>query len=101
MPIRLTSSDRFANRHIGPSDQEIQDMLRVVGAASLDELIDQTVPRSIRMEGSLNLPAALTERELLQRATELAGKNKVYRSYIGMGYSGTVTPPAIQRGCAE
>jgi glycine dehydrogenase len=101
MPIRLTSSDRFANRHIGPSDQEIQDMLRVVGAASLDELIDQTVPRSIRMEGSLNLPAALTERELLQRATELAGKNKVYRSYIGMGYSGTVTPPAIQRGIIE
>ena len=79
MPIRLTSSYRFANRHIGPSDQEIQDMLRVVGAASLDELIDQTVPRYIRMEGSLNLPAALTERELLQRATELAGKNKVYR----------------------
>jgi glycine dehydrogenase len=101
MSIRLTSSDRFADRHIGPSVSEIQEMLDTIGVSSMDELIDQTIPRSIRMEGNLNLPAALTERELLQRATDLAAKNKMYRSYIGTGYSGTVTPPAIQRGILE
>lgn len=101
MPISLKSTDRFVDRHIGPSDSEIHDMLQVVGVESIDELIAQTVPSSIRMKGELNLPAPLTERELLQRATELGAKNSVFRSFIGMGYSGTVTPPAIQRGIIE
>lgn len=101
MSICLTSSDRFVDRHIGPSTSEIQEMLDIIGVSTLDELIDQTVPSSIRMSGSLNLPGALTERELLKRATELASKNKLFRSYIGMGYSGTVTPPAVQRGIIE
>jgi glycine dehydrogenase len=101
MPISLRSTDHFADRHIGPSETEIQDMLQTIGVSSLDELIDETVPKSIRMKGEMNLPAALTERELLQKATQLAGKNQVFRSFIGMGYSGTVTPPVIQRGIIE
>lgn len=101
MPISLTSTDRFVDRHIGPSESEIQDMLRVIGVESIDELIAQTVPSSIRMKGELNLPSPFSERELLQRATELGAKNSLFRSFIGMGYSATVTPPAIQRGIVE
>lgn len=101
MPIRLRSTDRFADRHIGPSDSDIREMLDVIGVDSLDALIDETVPASIRMDGNLDLPEALTETALLDRARQLANRNEQYRSYIGMGYHGTITPPAIQRGILE
>ena len=101
MPIRLRSTDRFSDRHIGPSDIDISEMLSYVNADSLDQLVDETIPAAIRMNSELNLPAALSETELLTRASELAAKNKLFRSYIGMGYSPTVTPPAIQRGILE
>ncbi|MBT4052531.1 MAG: glycine dehydrogenase (aminomethyl-transferring), partial [Bacteroidetes Order II. Incertae sedis bacterium] len=101
MSVRLSSTDLFADRHIGPSDSEVQEMLAVLGLDSLESLIDQTLPPSIRMSGDLQLPEALTERQLLARATDLANKNTIFRSYIGMGYSGTITPPAVQRGILE
>ncbi len=101
MPISLKSTDRFADRHIGPSHSDIREMLDTIGVDSLEALIDETVPASIRMEGELNLPEALTETALLERARELAEKNEVFRTYIGMGYYGTLTPPVIQRGILE
>lgn len=93
--------DDFANRrHIGPSPAEMAEMLRAVGADSLDQLIEQTVPQSIRQQARLDWPA-LSERELLALMREVAGQNRVMTSLIGQGYYGTVTPPAIQRNILE
>lgn len=75
-------------------------MLKVVGADSLDQLIEQTVPGSIRQQARLDWPA-LSERELLALMREVAAQNKVMTSLIGQGYYGTVTPPAIQRNILE
>ena len=95
------STERFVTRHVGPRDSEIDEMLKVVGVKSLDELIDQTVPKSIRMEKPLNLPNSLTEQQYLAKIKSLAAKNKVYRSFIGMGYYGTHTPSVILRNIFE
>ncbi len=92
----------FANRrHIGPSPEEMADMLSVVGAADLDALIDETIPANIRQAEPLNFGKPLSERELLHRMHKTASKNKVLTSLIGQGYHGTVTPPAIQRNIFE
>jgi glycine dehydrogenase len=101
MPVSLEPSDRFARRHIGPDDTEIAGMLRAVGAASLDELIDQTIPAAIRMRRPLALPPARGEHELLEMARGLAQKNEPWRSFLGMGYSDCITPPVIQRNVIE
>ncbi|MBV0890708.1 aminomethyl-transferring glycine dehydrogenase [Paracoccus sp. Z118] len=93
--------DDFGNRrHIGPSPAEMEAMLKVVGCASLDELIDQTVPGSIRQDKPLPWPA-LSEHEMLALMREVGSRNKVMTSLIGQGYYGTVTPPAIQRNIFE
>jgi glycine dehydrogenase len=92
----------FANRrHIGPSPAEMDEMLQVVGADSLDALIDQTVPAAIRAQAPLEIATGLSERQMLRRMREVAEKNQVLTSLIGMGYHGTVTPPAIQRNILE
>ncbi len=91
----------FANRrHIGPSPSEMEAMLEAVGAPSLDALIDQTIPSSIRQNTPLGW-AGLTEHALLARMREVGAKNRVMTSLIGQGYYGTVTPPAIQRNILE
>ncbi|WP_430465082.1 aminomethyl-transferring glycine dehydrogenase [Tabrizicola sp.] len=91
----------FANRrHIGPSPVEMEEMLKVVGAASVDALIDETVPASIRQSIPLGW-APLSEQDLLARMRRVAGRNKVLTSLIGQGYYGTVTPPVIQRNILE
>jgi glycine dehydrogenase len=91
----------FANRrHIGPSPSEMAEMLKVVGVASLEELIDQTVPHSIRQSTPLGW-APLSEQDLLARMRAVGARNKVMQSLIGQGYYGTVTPPAIQRNILE
>ena len=91
----------FANRrHIGPSPSEMAEMLKVVGVASLEELIDQTVPHSIRQSIPLGW-APLSEQDLLARMRAVGARNKVMQSLIGQGYYGTVTPPAIQRNILE
>ena len=93
--------DDFANRrHIGPSPVEMAEMLRAVGADSLDQLIEQTVPAAIRQSEALDWPA-LSEAGLLARMREVADKNRVMTSLIGQGYYGTFTPPAIQRNILE
>lgn len=101
MSIDLHSTDVFARRHVGPSAAEQRHMLDTLGLASLDDLIDQTVPSSIRLRQPLNLPAGISERALLEKAGQLASQNEVFRSFIGMGYHGTITPPAIQRNILE
>ncbi|MEM9063784.1 MAG: aminomethyl-transferring glycine dehydrogenase [Pseudomonadota bacterium] len=92
----------FANRrHIGPSPAEMDDMLAVVGAESLDALVDETVPASIRQAEPLDWGKPKSERELLFHMRTTAAKNRVLTSLIGQGYHGTVTPPAIQRNILE
>lgn len=95
------STERFVSRHIGPRESEIDDMLKAVGVKSIDELIDQTVPKGIRMEKPLNLPEPLSESEYLVKIKSLASKNKLFRTFIGMGYYGTHTPSVILRNIFE
>jgi len=97
----LKPPDVFARRHIGASEADIQHMLDVVGVRDLDELVQKTVPASIQLNRTMNLPAAATERAALDELRQIAQKNKVYRSYLGMGYHNTVTPGVIKRNILE
>src|SRR5438309_3367478 len=97
----LERFDAFARRHIGVGPQAIEQMVETIGADSVDALIDQTVPKSIRFHESLNLPGARGEREALQELRAIASKNRVMRSFIGAGYSDCITPPVIQRNILE
>ncbi|HRJ36443.1 MAG TPA: glycine dehydrogenase (aminomethyl-transferring), partial [Flavobacteriales bacterium] len=94
-------TDRFSDRHIGPSSSETEKMLRKIGVGSLNELIEQTVPNAIRRKSELNVGAALTEFDYLNHLRKVGAKNKVLRSYIGMGYYGTILPSVIQRNILE
>jgi len=89
--------DQFERRHIGPNTEELEAMLKTIGADSLDQLIDEAVPDAIRMQEELEIPEALTEHEYLEELKTVAARNKVYTSYIGMGYHGTITPSVILR----
>ncbi len=94
--------DHFASRHNGvSSDADMQKMLGTIGVSSLDELIEKTVPAAIRAEQPLALEEGISEYAFLNRCRSLAKKNKLYRSYIGMGYYGTVTPAVIMRNVFE
>ncbi len=97
----LPYPDQFACRHIGPNPAEQKAMLVTLGQPSLDALVDQTVPANIRRRQPLALPAAGSEFEVLARLRSIAGKNQVFRSFIGMGYSDCITPPVIQRNILE
>ncbi|MBD2681017.1 MULTISPECIES: aminomethyl-transferring glycine dehydrogenase [Nostoc] len=91
----------FAPRHIGPNFDDIQQMLEVLGFSSLDDLIDQTVPQAIRVKQALNLPEAESEYAALGLLKKVASNNQVFRSYIGMGYYDSITPPVIARNILE
>jgi glycine dehydrogenase len=91
----------FAPRHIGPNSDDIQLMLKVLGFPSLDALIDKTVPQTIRLKQPLKLPEAESEYAALASLKKVAAKNQVFRSYIGMGYYDTITPPVIGRNILE
>ncbi|MGD9917012.1 MAG: aminomethyl-transferring glycine dehydrogenase [Paenirhodobacter sp.] len=99
-PTRYDTYDFANRRHIGPSPAEMAEMLKAVGAPSLEALIDETVPKSIRQKAPLSW-APLTEHALLAKLRGVAAKNRVMTSLIGQGYYGTVTPPAIQRNILE
>ncbi|WP_037470144.1 aminomethyl-transferring glycine dehydrogenase [Sinorhizobium fredii] len=106
MPKDFTFTDYkpydFANRrHIGPSPTEMEEMLKTVGYPSLDALIDDTVPASIRQKTPLSWGAPMTEREALDKLRETANRNEKLVSLIGQGYYGTITPPVIQRNILE
>src|SRR5438309_4419456 len=91
----------FARRHIGPSPREVEAMLQTVGADSLDALMAETLPASIRQRTRLSLGEPLSESEALAHMKELAAQNEVFTSLIGQGYSGTTLPPVIQRNILE
>ncbi len=97
----IKNTDRFVDRHIGPNSDEIKEMLDVVGADSLEKLISETIPRDIRLKQKLILTEPLSEYKFLQTLKEIAAKNKVYKSYIGMGYYPAITPAVIQRNVLE
>ena len=94
-------AEDFAARHIGPSPDEIDAMLAVVGVDSLEQLVNRAVPEAIHDHEPLRLPPGLSEPETLARLEEIAGRNQVVTSLIGMGYSNTFTPPVIQRNVLE
>lgn len=91
----------FVPRHIGPNSEDIQQMLKVLGFPSLDALINQTVPQAIRLKQPLKLPEAESEYAALTSLKKVAAKNQVFRSYIGMGYYDSITPPVIGRNILE
>ena len=91
----------FAQRHIGPNSDDIQQMLEVLGLQNLDSLIEKTVPQGIRLQKPLKLPAAQSEYAALAKLKQIAAKNQVCRSYIGTGYYDCITPPVIQRNILE
>ncbi|MBP9016797.1 aminomethyl-transferring glycine dehydrogenase [Porphyromonadaceae sp. NP-X] len=93
--------DFLFSRHIGVSSEEIQEMLKIVGVESLDELIAQTIPSSILLNEKLNLPTVLTENQYAQHISEIAEKNEIYTSYIGRGWYDTCTPAVILRNVFE
>ena len=92
----------FSQRHIGTSDPiELKAMLDVIKAGSLDQLINETIPDPIRLRRKLNIPDAMSEQEYLRHIQGIAAMNKVYKSYIGLGYYGTHTPSVIRRNIFE
>ena len=93
--------DSFVDRHVGPRPEDIDKMLAEVGADSLSDLVHDAVPAHIRIDRSLELPGPLAEREVIRRLRELASRNTVMTSLIGLGYYGTVTPPVIRRNILE
>ncbi len=99
--LDLAPLDAFAPRHLGPRPEDLPEMLKTIGVPSLAALIDQAVPRSIRAKGPLSLPPPQGEHATLGELRTLAAKNRVWRSWIGMGYSGCVLPAVIQRNILE
>src|SRR3954468_7685169 len=97
----IPPAESFVPRHVGPDERDVSEMLKPLGYSSLDALIDATVPRKIRFRDGLNLPKGLTELEVLTYFRALAAKNQVFRSFIGMGYHDTITPPVILRNIIE
>jgi glycine dehydrogenase len=94
-------TDAFALRHIGPNENELQHMLKTIGANSLDQLILETIPDDIRLNKTLNLAPAMTEYEFSNHISELGNKNKVFKTYIGLGYNQAIVPAVIQRNVFE
>ncbi|MGD2182917.1 aminomethyl-transferring glycine dehydrogenase [Lusitaniella coriacea] len=99
--LSTETPDSFAKRHIGLNAEEVAQMLKPLGFSALDALIEQAVPKAIRLKQPLNLPDAKTEYQALAELKTIAAKNKVCRSYLGMGYSDCITPPVIQRNILE
>ncbi|HEY4952426.1 MAG TPA: glycine dehydrogenase (aminomethyl-transferring), partial [Verrucomicrobiae bacterium] len=100
-PNPFAHPDQFVRRHIGPSAADAGEMLAHLGHKNLDELIDAAVPNQIRLGKKLNLPAARSEFDALAELKKISSENKVFRSFIGMGYYDTITPPVIQRSVLE
>ncbi len=97
----MTRHDSFQLRHIGPRREEISSMLETIGVSSIDQLIDETVPKSIRLKAPLKLPEGVTEFEFLEYTKETGAKNKLFHNFIGQGYYGTITPSVIKRNILE
>ncbi|MDR0971719.1 MAG: aminomethyl-transferring glycine dehydrogenase [Bacteroidales bacterium] len=94
-------TDNFAARHNGPQKEDIKKMLKTIGVSSIDELIEKTIPSKIRLTSALPLPKGMNEYEFITHIKGLAQKNKIYKSFIGMGYYNTITPAVLQRNILE
>ena len=94
-------SNNFITRHNGPRQKEVQEMLKITGAKDTGQLINETIPESIRLQEEMNLPEGLNEFEYLSHIRKIGAKNKVFKTYIGMGYYNTITPGVIQRNVLE
>ena len=94
-------TDAFALRHIGPREADLQHMFKTIGVENMDQLIYETLPDDIRLKAPLNLEPALSEYEYLNHITKLGRTNKIYRSFIGLGYHPAIVPAPIQRNIFE
>ncbi|MFA5834823.1 MAG: aminomethyl-transferring glycine dehydrogenase [Bacteroidota bacterium] len=101
MNLNISPTDIFEPRHIGPNEEETKEMLKTIGVSSVDELIEQTVPAHIRLESPMKINKAMTENETINYIRMIASRNKVFRSFIGAGYYGTIVPPIVQRNILE
>lgn len=101
MKLDINYQEKFQSRHIAPSPADTDKMLKTIGVATLDELIDQTIPQNIRLKKPLNLPTAKSEFDYLNTLKQTASKNKVFKSYIGQGYYDVIVPGVIQRNILE
>jgi glycine dehydrogenase len=101
MSLFEAQSKEFQCRHNGPDESQVQEMLKTIGVNNLEELVDRTVPSSIRMQQGLNLPAAMSEAQYLDHIKEISLKNKVFKTYLGQGYYDTLTPSVILRNVFE
>jgi glycine dehydrogenase len=97
----MFDAERFQSRHIGPDETERDEMLKIVGASSLDALIDEAIPARIRLKQPLNVPEGKSEYQFLRDLRNLAARNQVFRSYIGFGYYDCITPSVILRNVLE
>src|SRR5467141_3274496 len=97
----MLEHERFQSRHIGPDEAERDEMLKVVGASSLDALIDEAIPPRIRLKKPLDLPDGVSEYQFLRDLRRIAGRNHLFRSFIGLGYYDTITPSVILRNVLE
>lgn len=95
------ATQNFSARHIGPRESDVKEMLSAIGVNSIDELINQTIPSKIRLKKELNLDKPLTEFEYLNHIKDLSSKNKLFKSYIGLGYYNTILPSVIKRNIFE
>ena len=94
-------TNNFLSRHVGPRNTELQKMCKTIGVQSVEQLIDETVPSTIRLKNPLPLPEGINELEMMNRMKELASKNQNFRTYIGMGYYASIMPGVIQRNILE
>lgn len=101
MNINFSYTDRFENRHHGTPKEQIKEMLQTINVGSIDELIDETVPASIRLKEPLKLPTSRSEYRFLKKFKQLASQNELFKTYIGMGYNDCITPGVILRNVLE
>src|SRR5262245_52138433 len=100
-PVRTDEIDTFVRRHIAPTPGDVEAMLKALGYPTLDAFIDATVPESIRLRRPLDIGPSRSEHDVLEEIRGIAAKNRVFRSYIGLGYYDCLTPPVIQRNILE
>jgi glycine dehydrogenase len=100
-PEFLHPTDIFVHRHLGPTEADVREMLALLGLQSLQALTDAVVPRDIQLGRPLDIPQHRSEQAVLQELRDLAQENRIYRSYVGMGYYDCITPPGIQRNILE
>jgi glycine dehydrogenase len=101
MSIDLSRREHFSQRHIGPSEKELNAMLKTIGVSSLGELIEETVPEGIRLKHPLKLPEGISEHKFLRQFRRLATRNRIFTTFTGQGYYDTITPAVIQRNVLE